>query len=156
MIVVSDRDSILPLYIGNLLILFIAGEFMKAPLLRVLARLVGTTHIAYPRLHDLAIFACRQQLIALRRTTVIEATLVAGRIRLGSGHGSWRLRTDAGSWLHVSCGIQIFSSNGPQRGALDAFLNVWHHGREPVESNVLRTLDARLYEIRFLTNTMPQ
>ena len=156
MIVVSDRDSILPLYMGNLLILFIAGEFMKATLLRVLARLVGTTHIAYPRLHDLAIFACRQQLIALRRTTVIEATLVAGRIRLGSGHGSWRLRTDAGSWLHVSCGIQIYSSNGPQRGAQDAFLNVWHHGREPVESNVLRTLDAQFYDIRFLANKMPQ
>jgi alpha-D-ribose 1-methylphosphonate 5-triphosphate synthase subunit PhnH len=65
---------------GNLLILFIAGEFMKATLLRVLARLVGTMHIAYPRLLDLAILPCRQQLVALRRTTVIEATLVAGRI----------------------------------------------------------------------------
>ncbi len=73
---------------GNLLRLFIAGEFMKATLLRVLVRLVGIMHIAYPRLLDLAILACRQQLIASRRTTVIEATLVAGRIYLGPDHGS--------------------------------------------------------------------
>ena len=169
---------------GNALILFIAGEFMKATLLRVLVRLVSIMHIAYPRLLDLAILASRQQLIALRRTTVIEATLAAERICLGSGHGScwrsrtlsaekhssggylersnyprngsWRVRADARSWLHVSCGIQIHSSNRPQRGAQDAFSNVWHHGFEPVVSNVLRTLGARLYDSRFLTNTMPQ
>jgi hypothetical protein len=157
---------------------------MEATLLRVLTRLVSVMHIAYPRLLDLAILACRQQLLALRRTAVIEATLVAGRICWGSVHGScwrrrtpsaekhssggylgrsnyprngsWRLRTDAGSWLHVSCGIQIHSSNRPQRGAQDAFSNVWHHGFQPVVSNVLRDLDARLYDIRFLTNTMPQ
>ena len=66
---------------GNVLRLFIAGGFMEATLLRVLTRLVSVMHIAYPRLLDLAILACRQQLIALRRTAVIEATLVAGRIK---------------------------------------------------------------------------
>ena len=75
-------------FMGNLLRVFIAGEFMKATLLRVLVRLVSIMHAAYPRLLDLAILARRQQLIALRRTTVIEATFVAGRICLGSGHGS--------------------------------------------------------------------
>ena len=77
---------------GNVLRLFIAGGFMEATLLRVLARLVSIMHIAYPRLLDLAILACRQQLLALRRTAVIEATLVAGRICVDSGHGSCRRR----------------------------------------------------------------
>ncbi len=79
---------------GNVLRLFISGEIMKATLLRDLIRLVSIMHIAYPRLLDLAILACRQQLLALRRTTVIEATLVAGCLRSGSGHGNcWRIRT---------------------------------------------------------------
>ena len=73
---------------GNMLRLFIAGEFMKTTLLRVLVRLVGTMHVAYPGLLDLAILTCRRQLIGLRRMTVIEPTLVAGRSYLGPGHGS--------------------------------------------------------------------
>jgi hypothetical protein len=77
---------------GNVLRLCIASEVMKATLLRVLVRPVSITHIAYPRLLDLDIFTCRQQLIALRRTAVIEATLVAGRICVDSGHGSCRRR----------------------------------------------------------------
>ncbi len=169
---------------GNVLRLFIASELMKATLLRVPARLASIMHTTYPRSLDFAILACRQQLIVLRRTTVIEATLVAGRLCLGSGHGScwrsrtpgaekhssggylgcsnyprnggWRLRTDAESWLHVSCGKRIHSSNRPQRGAQDAFSTVWPHGFEPVVSNVLRTLDAQFCDIRFLSNTMPQ
>ncbi len=169
---------------GNVLRLFIASELMKATLLRVPARLASIMHTTYPRLLDFAILACRQQLIVLRRTTVNEATLVAGRLCLGSGHGNcwrsrtpgaekhssggylgcsnyprnggWRLRTDAESWLHVSCGKRIHSSNRPQRGAQDAFSTVWHHGFEPVVSNVLRTLDAQFCDIRFLSNTMPQ